>query len=264
MKKYKISLIVVLALSLCLSGCSQNKAPSEDTKKEVQKEYTKQTETMYELKTETFNDKDASINYPQLINLTDTSAQEKINEIIKKQAFLAYNEVVKQGEEFTYDLKYDVKYSSPELLSIRFNDYINFTQSAHPSNSVATLNIDIKNQKVIKLSDLVNINEGFVDLFKNGKYLSPYPDEPPQLMESIKNILNETDTKGWIDLLKNADSFDIYSGSPYSYLTKDSLVIVISVPHFMGDYAEFEINYKDLSEYKKTDNDIWKIIEADK
>lgn len=264
MKKYKVTLILVLALSLCLSGCSQNKTPSEDTQKEVQKEYTKQTESMYELKTEIFKDKDANINYPQLINLTDTSAQEKINDMIKKQAFLVYDEIAKQGEQFSYELNYDVKYSSPELLSIRFNDYINFTQSAHPSNSVETLNIDIKNQKVIKLTDLVNINEGFVDLFKNGKYLSPYPDQTPELMESIKNILDETDTKGWIDLLKNADSFDIYSGNQYSYLTKDSLVIVISVPHFIGDYAEFEIKYKDLSEYKKTDNNIWKALEADK
>ncbi|WP_312649907.1 PdaC/SigV domain-containing protein [Aminipila sp.] len=264
MKKYNVALILILALSLCLSGCSQNKAPSEDTKKEVQKENTKKIETMYELKSERFKDKDVIINYPQLINLTDTSAQEKINEMIKNKAFLAYNEMVKQGEPFSYELKYDVKYSSPELLSIRFNDYVNFTQSAHPSNSVETLNIDIKNQKVIKLSDFVNINEGFVDLFKNGKYLSPYPDQTPELMESIKNILDETDTKGWIDLLKNADSFDIYSGNQYSYLTKDSLVIVISVPHVMGDYAEFEINYKDLSDYKKTDNDIWKVLEADK
>lgn len=264
MKNYKVAFILVLTLILCFSGCSQNKTTSEDTQKEVQKEVTEKADTMYELKTETFKDKDVIINYPQLINLSDISTQEKINDMIKTQAFLVYDEIAKQGEPFSYELNYDVKYSSPELLSIRFNDYINFTQSAHPSNSVETLNIDIKNQKVIKLIDLVNINEGFVALFKNQIYLSPYPDQTPELLESIKNILNETDTKGWIDLLKNADSFDIYSGNQYSYLTKDSLVIVISVPHFMGDYAEFEINYKDLSEYKKTDNDIWKVLDSGK
>ncbi|QHI71632.1 PdaC/SigV domain-containing protein [Aminipila terrae] len=260
MKKCKIVLILALILSLCLAGCSQNKSSSDETKKEVQKKETKKVEAMYELKSETFKDKDVVINYPQLINLSDTTAQDKINKIIKDQAFLTYNDVLKQGEEFSYELKYDVKYCSPELLSIRFNGYINFIQSAHPSNFVQTLNINIKDQKTVKLNDIVNINEGFVDLFKKGKYLSPYPDQPPELMESINSFLKETDTKGWIELLKTSDSLDINNGGQYSYFTKDGLVIVVSVPHFMGDFAEFQINYKDLSDYKKTDNEVWQFL----
>lgn len=261
MKKYKKIVILGMTLGLCLSGCGQNKASSYEIKKEVQSEDTIKTETMYELKTETFTDNDVTIDYPQVINLADTSAQDKINNMIKDRAFSTYNEILKQGEPFSYELKYNVTYCSPELLSIRFNDYTNFIEAAHPSSYVETININMKDQKMIKLSDLVNINEGFVDLFKKATYQSPYPDQPQQLSETMDSFLNETDTNGWIDLLKKVDSSDINDGNQYSYLTKEGIVIVISVPHFMGDYAEFAISYKDLAEYETTDSEIWKDLQ---
>ena len=44
----------------------------------------------------------------------------------------------------------------------------------------------------------------------------------------------------------------------FSYLTKDSLGISISVGHATGDHAEFEIKYQDIANNLKVENEVWK------
>ncbi|HOJ10502.1 MAG TPA: DUF4163 domain-containing protein [Clostridiales bacterium] len=277
-----LAFILITLLGVCFIGCGRNRQPAvlstEKAKiteagkeREEEKAATKikdaatemkdisteikhaDKQIKYELKTETFTYGKIAINYPQVVNMTDSAVQNNINEIIKGNALKDKDELAKVTEEVTYELTYDVMYTSENLLSIKYEGYSFFKGAAHPNNFIYTTNIDIEKQEVLKLKDFVNIDEDFVNIFKNGKYISMGDEEiTSELKAALTEELNQTDTNGWINRLNNADTagVDNYSGV-YSCLTRDSLVISIGVPHFMGDYAVFKINYEDLSKHKK-------------
>ena len=66
----KISIILILLLSLMMSGCSDK------------------NKNQYDIVKETYTDKNIIINYPQISNLRNREKQERLNEIIKTQALV--------------------------------------------------------------------------------------------------------------------------------------------------------------------------------
>lgn len=149
----------------------------------------------YDLKAETFTYGKIVINYPQVVNMIDSAVENNINEIIKRNALKDKEELVKVTEEVTYELIYDVMYISENLLSIKYKGYSFVKGAAHPNNFMYTANIDIEKQEALKLKDLVNIDEDFVGIFKNGKYISMGDGEiTPELKAALTEELNQTDT----------------------------------------------------------------------
>lgn len=212
-------------------------------------------EYKFETKNETSGKID--IDYPQLVNLSDKDTQNSINVIIKENAMKDKDYLISEAGEITYELNYEVMYRSFGLISIRYIGYSYVDGAAHPNNFLYTTNIDVKNQKVVELKDLININEGFVDVFKSGTYSSMFYDITPEQKEALEELLHEYDTAGWITNLTNADTNGIDNNlAVYSYLTENSLVISVSIPHVMGDFFEITINKKNLDGYK-TNNVLW-------
>ena len=74
--------------------------------------------------------------------------------------------------------------------------------------------------------------------------------------EYIKNISNQD----LIKYFKQADSRKIEENpsSTYSYLTNDSIVISINVPHAIGDHVEYKIKSTDI---QNNINIAWKDVE---
>ncbi|RDU23827.1 polysaccharide deacetylase family protein [Anaerosacchariphilus polymeriproducens] len=234
----------------------------ENSKKqtEQQETQTETTEKTYELKSETFKENEVIIEYPQLTNYTDADAQEKINGIIKENALRYKQTFAGEGDPVTYELKYEAMKQDSDFLSIRFLGYVSYQQSLHPNNFIYTLNIDLKKQLVIKLSDLLTINQDLADSLKQGKYIGPHEEQSPELLEYVKSELNATDNEGWIQNLTNADSTDVNKDIDYfSYWTNNGVVITIPVSHASGDYAEIEIPYNNLTNLK-TDHVLWNTI----
>lgn len=232
---------------------STNQTDEQDT----QPETTKKT---YKLKSETFKENEVVIKYPQLTDDTDTDAQAKINGIIKDNALRYKQTFSGEGDPVTYELKYEVMKQNSDFLSIRFLGYVNYQQSAHPNNFIYTLNIDLKKQLVIKLSDLLTINQELANLLKRGKYIGPHKKQTQELLDYIKNEINATDNERWIQNLTNADSTDVNKDIDYfSYWTNKGVVITIPVSHASGDFAEIEIPYSNLTDLK-TDHSLWNIL----
>lgn len=205
----------------------------------------------YKIVSETYdNNKGTKISYPQISDLSDAEKQKELNEIIKNEALKGNNYYKDVDGEVTIDINYKIVCQQPELLSVIYSGVGNVSGAAHPSNLFYTTNLDITNRKNLRLDDIVNINDDFVNMLINGSFKavnSKYEAE-------YKSEINMVTPEDWKKRLLAADPSD-KMGSEFSYMTKDSLGISIGVMHALGDHTEFEIKYKDIWKYIKLKDD---------
>jgi len=251
MLKKNILLLLLFVFALTITSCDSdnNKANqvTDDTAKVTE-------DRDYDIKQGSYIDKQIKITYPQITGLADANKQEKINELIKKEAIEVLGYYKDVEGEVSLDIKYDIKLKGANLLSIQYAGLGNIEGAAYPNNVFYTTNIDMNNDKKVKLTDCISINEAFEKKVKEGKYV-PWNDELNSVIEIIKENINSYDL---INEFNNADSIskeNIYN--LFSYFTKDSLGISIGIPHVLGDHAEFEIKYEDIKD-EKAENEIWK------
>lgn len=199
--------------------------------------------------------KDAiKIKYPQIINMNDGTAQEKLNKLISETALIDVKEL-ETGTE--YELNYEVTLNAPTIISIYFDGYGNVPGAAHPYQFLRSVTIDTVSQRTVPLTSLISINEGFVEVMLNGALSSMSYDMTDEYESAIRTYLAESGAEFWTDLLRNAD---LPSAAVYSYLTEKALVLSVSVPHVMGDHVELVLPFKDLEGYQ-TDSHLWQEIE---
>lgn len=270
-----LTLCLIIALMLVVTGCSAKNngepintqtstvtasAPVSETTETPAVTEGEITDIAYE--TTVFSDTGITINYPQLTNLPNVSAQTIINGLIKDSALRDQSFLDEEKGHITYELNYEVTYLSSRFISIIFDGYSYFEGAAHPGSFLYSATIDLQEQTYLKLSDLVTINDGFVELFKTGEYSSMFVDMTDELKDSMDLVLNQYDNEGWIMYLSDTDIFGLENtGGLYSYLTEDALVISVDVPYAMGGHAEISISYDDLGDYQ-TDSPFWDEISA--
>ena len=73
------------------------------------------------------------------------------------------------------------------------------------------------------------------------------------MKSDYNGILDELSNEDLIKKFSEADSLDNIGtenqSDTFSYLTNDSLGISVSVPHALGDHAEFEIKYPYIKDH---------------
>ena len=210
-------------------------------------------ESSYKITSETYdNNKGTKINYPQITDLSDAEKQKQLNEIIKNEALKGNNYYKDVDGDVTIDINYKIVCQEPEFLSIIYSGVGNVSGAAHPSNLFYTTNLDIINTKILRLNDIVDINDDFGNMFINGKFKAVNSDYESDYKSEISMVTFDD----WKKRLLTADPLD-KMGSEFSYMTKDSLGISIGVMHALGDHAEFEIKYKDIWKYIKAHEIKW-------
>jgi|GEM_PF-800447 len=264
MFKKNILIVFLVSLLLLLVACGINKDDMSNNVTTVTPTTLKQSSQKpspssllsYDLNKASYSDKDIKISYPQISNLDDTDKEKTINEMIKVEALKvlsSYDDV----STLTLNVDYSIKWSGENLLSIQYIGSGYVENGAYPNNIFYTTNIDINKGVKIKLKDLFNIDEEFIQKFKEGKY-TIFDSELDVENEARKEVDKFSNTE-LVDFFNNAD--DIILGnelSVFSYFTKDSLGISVSVPHAIGDHAEFEINYQDIFNKTNAENEVWK------
>jgi len=254
MKKITLVLTLSLLISLggFLTGCNQERAIAAASAGAVE---LTDALTGYEFETQTYRSGTVVINYPQLISLTDNELQNSINERLRESALSNY--LAGDTKELTYELDYEVMFSGSDLISIRYTGYSYMQGAAHPNTFLFTYNLDVKTQRRLQLKDLFTVSEGFVAAVRGGTICSDKHELSPEYLELVENYLNEYNTAAWMTHLTNSDTDGSENDlAVYSYLTGDSLVVSIFIPHYMGDYIELAVSCEDLEDYK-TAHTIW-------
>lgn len=200
----------------------------------------------YNINPKVYKNKNITVNYPQITNLGAANKQSTINQLIKNDVLSYVNKNIEADSSL--ELKYSVKLQTPDLLSIQYSGVANAPNTAHPSNIFYTTNINMKDVKKLRLPDIVNVDANLVNAFKKGQYVDSRGMSKEAQAQITGYVNDNISTSDLVKYFNGADSFDIENvnqSNTFSYLTKDSIVISINVPHALGDHAEFSIPLTD-------------------
>ena len=116
----------------------------------------------------------------------------------------------------------------------------------YPTQLLFTTNINLKEGKKIRLSDVFSINERFVEQFKQSPYIDwENPSNPNKEKQAVVvEYLSSIKQQELMNAFKQADDPSIEDNpyGIYSYFKEGFLIISIQVPHALGDHAEFKMN----------------------
>ena len=186
------------------------------------------------------------IAYPQITELENEYIEHVINDEIRETA-LRVLEVYDSLENTTINSEYLITCASNDILSIYFHAYITHA----PANSLTfylrrnrSANYLISTGEKIGLSDVININEDFINSFYDNFHIHSKYDSDEESKRIIDDDVKSTFVLDKL-LLSDQDNFT----EVCSYFTEDSLVISIAVRKASGSYALYEAKYTDIEEF---------------
>jgi len=226
----KFCLILSLLLTLIISGCMNNKDMDDKVSPVINNKY--------DIEKETYTNNNIIINYPQVIDTGNSDKQKKINELIKMSALKLLDDYKDDINNLNLNMDFKIMYKGSDILSIQYLGLLSLKNAAYPINEINTTNLDLANEKLLTLSDVVTVNEHFVDIFKDGKYRAYSSDLNLESVGALNDVLNGY---GSNDILA-----DLKQETANFYFTENSVVVSANVIHAMGDHFEMEIEYKNL------------------
>ncbi|GMQ56007.1 hypothetical protein AN1V17_03990 [Vallitalea sediminicola] len=184
---------------------------------------------------DTYSEEKILINYPQIENKNDKEEIKILNKIIEDEALniLDYYDV---NDISSLEIDYKISFCNDKIISINYSGLGNAKKSVCPNNIFYTTNIDIENQTILKLSDVIDIDDSFLDKFKSDDF-SAVRSEQIGLLDDLS-----------IEELKDEISANNF------YINERTLGISVEVIHVLGDHAEYEIAYTDIDDNVRWNN----------
>lgn len=194
--------------------------------------------------------------YPKIITADESGGIDRLNELVLED----FNRILEiysftpfftaDGQEtVVLDISYTVKLNSPEHISILYIAAFNSPYVAHPTRLVYTSNIDRKNSRRLTLGDIVRLDLDFAADFKDWKLVNEEK-YPENIKQGIKDYLSDLDDETLLSGMKTADIIGSENRMGiFSYLTEEKLGISLGLPNYLGDHAEFEMDYQSLDLY---------------
>lgn len=176
---------------------------------------------------------------PKMLGIKDKVKENKLNSLIVKNSLKILN-LYKHKDSYDMKVNYNISLLNNNVLSVIYRGAVMFDDTAHPNQIYYSINIDLKNEKILKLSDIVIVDEKLVMGFKNRKFKSLWKAQG----EAID--FNKMDIDYIKQNFENSDSFSPYKDNWFSYLKSDSLVVVMPVTYALGGYACFSIPFEKI------------------
>ena len=234
MKIGHILLALIMALQLCACSNINNVQLQQEENPVTEVTGKESSLNLREIEKQHYSADNISIYFPCFAAAEKNKADE-INKMVKEYA-LTILDKYKDERQVTLDINSTVKYLSDDFLSIVFDGYSYVDDAPYPVSEFYSLNIDLAEMKRVGISDVVRIDNDLFALIENGKFAAVNPEQ--------KAILDDYDQQQLLADLADADYGD---KGIYSYFTKDAVGISLSTLHVLGDHAEFECNYDDIS-----------------
>jgi hypothetical protein len=190
----------------------------------------------------TYNEGNVSIQYPVISNMEDSSAEEKINDLLKSNALEILKAYSVNMEKDSLTVECKVISAGRKRTTAVYTGLYSAEGAAHPSNLFYTNTVDITSAKDIGLPD-------FVDPYTLAGYIlsddCQFYDAEPDLTEALMAVRKDTSLESYAQLFQHAD-FPIQEKNsdgtpvfPESFSYEDHGTIIISIPlgHALGDYT---------------------------
>ncbi|MFS0658700.1 hypothetical protein AB1L07_07660 [Niallia alba] len=173
------------------------------------------------------------VEYPEISNGYSDKLN-KINSIIAKDASYIFEKGSYAGA--TGEIKYDIPFISDEIVSITYQGLISKRSYAYPTYLFYSTNVNIQTGEKLTLGDLVTIDEAFIQEFRQGEIISSSSSEQ---YNTLKKYISNLSDEELLNSFLKADK--IGSSNVFTYLTDDSIVVILDVIHVLGDFILVEI-----------------------
>lgn len=144
---------------------------------------------------------------------------------------------------YAFGVDYRVTSLTDDILSIVYEGMINLKQSAHPTHVFFTLNIDLKNDQIIRFDDRYVVDDALYDTFAEyaQKDLMEMAgsDVWPERWDSFSEMFCSREK--FLNGMTDTNEF-------HFYFTEQGVGISYPVAHFAGDHIEVVIPYSELKE----------------
>jgi hypothetical protein len=198
---------------------------------------------IYQVTSQTYTDREISISYPELSGMSDAEKQKTLNQLIRAEALSILEDYVEtELEKLTVKLDYAIVRQDANLLSVRFNGRRFLKGTAYPTRFVQSVNLNIQSGRKLRLPEVVQLDEQFVAIVKNGRMNAVDGGTFEKLRLDDKRLL-----KAFLQA-DSATSTENPSRA-FSYFTQDAIGISISVIHALGDQVEFELPLVELKSF---------------
>lgn len=144
---------------------------------------------------------------------------------------------------YALHLDYRVTSLTDDVISIVFDGMINLKMSAHPTHLFFTLNIDRKNEQIIRFEDRYVVDDALYDTF------AEYAQK--DLMEMAQSDVWPENWDTFSEMFCRKESFlnaITSANESHFYFTEQGVGISYPVAHVMGDHLETVIPYSELKE----------------
>ena len=243
----------VLLLAL-LSACAPKETPPQETTTPPTTTGTPEEPGVpagelefYAFEPAVYTQGDIYIKYPQITGDGGGRDIKRLNALIEEAALRDLKLMEDEPDSYTYEIRYEVSYNKPELISILFIGYSYTAGAAHPSNFLRTLTLDTERAERVKLSGLVVIDDAFAEAVKNGRYTLLNEDITEDHREAVYSMIEDMGEEMWLARLRYADDA---TAEECSYLTDTALGVSISVPYVLGGHIEILLDYAELDAYR--------------
>lgn len=194
-------------------------------------------EASYRIREMVLSEGDIKISCPQIEGLADEDIQGKWNRIFLGAEERAMDEWDASG---TYEVTYEVKTMTKDVLSILMNGSFFGDGAPYPSSFKYTYNIDLNTGESIRLADHVDVEKVAENMFAGTGY---YVEESlaPYFAERLKAIYESPGA-----LARSLEGYDYKEDQSapygYSYISDGKVWLCMEVPHALGDYIEVELD----------------------
>lgn len=191
------------------------------------------------------------VSYPLIVSGGSSQDRDKwnniilgdINEILKLYSAYGFTQPTKETDLYlqdTLNISYEIKRNDGRILSIFYMADFYSPYAAHPTQLIYTTNIDLVNNKRLKLSDIIAVDRALVENFTSWELVTR-GDESQEFLSALKDYIQGLGKDILLMGFQSADIIgpDNYLGI-YSYQTPERIGISISVPNYLGDHVEYE------------------------
>lgn len=189
-----------------------------------------------------FAETDIEISFPQFSGFKNIALQNKVNALLKDEAFREYE----KNNDLSLSIKYEIVHQDDKTISVTYSGFAYNKQAAYPRDIFTTVNIDLESGNRIRLGDIVEVDNLFVEELRKtlSSYISENPDWEPVYSEKL-----DADNEYLLNLMLQADLET--TSNCFSYYTSDYLGISFSTAHVAGDHFEIKMMFSDLEDYIK-------------
>lgn len=176
-----------------------------------------------------FDNESFVVKYPKVI--LESKAVDKINKQIEVLLSMYLKTSLSDIENSTAQIDFNVHRLDCDYISVSFEGYYNYIKAAHPINFYYTINLNIKNGSVVKLTDNAVINEDFIKKFRN--------EWKTQALSEAKDYLDQYTNEQLKTMLMSSDIDKGYG--VFSCFSENEIIIYFPVAHAIGDYVVIKV-----------------------